>query len=120
MEFPLLATQVTPRASKQHRKAAVKPLKSQVKEEEKEEKEDKADGPRKGRARGRRKVTAAPALPEVPPGVRRSSRTSARRGKGETGTPCGFDAHVGAVGELPCGKGAEECQKTGEEPVGQS
>uniref|UniRef100_A0A8C3VHZ1 Nei like DNA glycosylase 1 n=1 Tax=Catharus ustulatus TaxID=91951 RepID=A0A8C3VHZ1_CATUS len=70
---------VTPRASKQHRKAAVKPLKSQVKEEEKEE---EADGPKKGHARGRRKVTAAPALPEVPLGVRRSSRTSARRGKG--------------------------------------
>ncbi|NWY71004.1 NEIL1 Endonuclease, partial [Erithacus rubecula] len=75
---------VTPRASKQRRRAAVKPLKSEVKEEEKEE---EADGPRKGRARGRKKVTADPALPEVPLSVRRSRRTSARRGKGETGSP---------------------------------
>ncbi|XP_016156299.1 PREDICTED: endonuclease 8-like 1 [Ficedula albicollis] len=73
---------VTPRAAKQRRKAAVKPLKSEVKEEEREEEEEEADGPRKGRARGRRKVTAAPALPEVPLSVRRSCRTSARRGKG--------------------------------------
>ncbi|NXD38036.1 NEIL1 Endonuclease, partial [Copsychus sechellarum] len=82
--FPQLTTQVTPRASKQRRRAAVTPLKSEVKEEEKEE---EADGPRKGRARGRRKVTAAPALPEVPLNVRRSCRISARRGKGETGSP---------------------------------
>ncbi|NXM86042.1 NEIL1 Endonuclease, partial [Oenanthe oenanthe] len=75
---------VTPRASKQRRRAAVKPLKSEVKEEEKEE---EADGPRKGRARGRKKVAAAPALPEVPVSVRRSRRTSARRGRGETGSP---------------------------------
>ncbi|NWI45899.1 NEIL1 Endonuclease, partial [Picathartes gymnocephalus] len=75
---------VTRRASKQRRRAAVTPPKS---EEEEEEKEGEADGPRKGRARGRRKVTARPALPEVPPGVRRSRRTSARRGRGETGSP---------------------------------
>ncbi|NXA96160.1 NEIL1 Endonuclease, partial [Melanocharis versteri] len=55
------------------------PLKSEEKEEEKEE---EADGPRKRCARRRRKVTAAPALPEVPVSVRRSCRTSARRGKG--------------------------------------
>ncbi|NXT65129.1 NEIL1 Endonuclease, partial [Chaetops frenatus] len=75
--------EVTPRASKRRRRAAVKPPKSE------EEKEEEADGPRKGRARGRRKVAAAPALPkpEVPPSVRRSRRTSARRGKGETGGP---------------------------------
>ncbi|NXC89389.1 NEIL1 Endonuclease, partial [Cercotrichas coryphoeus] len=75
---------VTPRASKQRRRAAVKALKSEVKEEEKEE---EADGPKKGRARGRRKGTAAPALPEVPLNVRRSCRISARRGRGETGSP---------------------------------
>ncbi|NXN89531.1 NEIL1 Endonuclease, partial [Bombycilla garrulus] len=69
---------VTPRASKQRRRAAATPLKSEEKEEEKEE---EAEAPRKGRG-GRRKVTAAPALPEVPPSVRRSRRTSARRGKG--------------------------------------
>ncbi|XP_066052863.1 endonuclease 8-like 1 [Chamaea fasciata] len=70
---------VTPRALKRRRRVAGNPPKSEEKEEEKEE---EADGPRKGRARGRRKVTAAPALPEVPPNVRRSRRTSARRGKG--------------------------------------
>ncbi|NXB77083.1 NEIL1 Endonuclease, partial [Donacobius atricapilla] len=75
---------VTPRASKRRRRAAAKPPKSEEKEEEKGQ---EADGPRKGRARGRRKATAAPALPEVPPSVRRSRRTSARRGKGETGSP---------------------------------
>ncbi|NXY57476.1 NEIL1 Endonuclease, partial [Callaeas wilsoni] len=78
---------VAPRASNRRRRAAANPPKSQEKEEEEEEKEEEADGPRKGRARGRRKVTAAPALPEVPPSVRRSLRTSARRGKGETGSP---------------------------------
>ncbi|NWZ70126.1 NEIL1 Endonuclease, partial [Acrocephalus arundinaceus] len=75
-----LSPKVTPRASKQRRRAAAKPPKSEDKEEE-------ADRPRKGRARGRRKVIAAPALPEVPPSVRRSRRTSAGRGKGETGSP---------------------------------
>ncbi|NXL77882.1 NEIL1 Endonuclease, partial [Leptocoma aspasia] len=75
---------VTPRASKQRRGAAGNPPKSEEKEEEKEE---QADGPRKGRAHGRRKVTAAPALPEVPLSVRRSRRISARRDKGETGSP---------------------------------
>ncbi|NXQ30303.1 NEIL1 Endonuclease, partial [Alaudala cheleensis] len=78
-----LSPEVTPRALKQRGRAAAKPPKSEEKEEEKEE---EADGPRKGCAR-RRKVTAAPALPEVPPSVRRSRRTSARRGKGETGSP---------------------------------
>ncbi|NXA69378.1 NEIL1 Endonuclease, partial [Mohoua ochrocephala] len=76
---------VSPRALKRRCRAAAKPPKS---EEEEEEKEEEAEGPRKGRARGKRKVTAAPALPEpeVPQGVRRSRRTSARRGKGETGS----------------------------------
>ncbi|NWZ43181.1 NEIL1 Endonuclease, partial [Brachypodius atriceps] len=84
----LTPTQVTPRASKQRRRAAGKPPKSEEEEEKKEEeKEEEADRPRKGCARGRRKVTAAPALPEVPPSVRRSLRTSARRGKGEPGRP---------------------------------
>ncbi|NWR11424.1 NEIL1 Endonuclease, partial [Paradoxornis webbianus] len=68
---------VTPHALKRRRRAAGSPPKS-----EEEEKEEEADGPRKGRARGRKKVTAAPALPEVPLNVRRSRRTSARRGKG--------------------------------------
>ncbi|NWX54442.1 NEIL1 Endonuclease, partial [Promerops cafer] len=74
---------VTPRALKQRRRAAAKPPKSEEREEEEEE---QADGPRKGRARGRSKVAAAPALPEVPQSVRRSRRTSARRGKGDTGS----------------------------------
>ncbi|XP_041283672.1 endonuclease 8-like 1 isoform X2 [Onychostruthus taczanowskii] len=74
--------QVTPRASKQRRRAAAKPLKSEQEEEEQEGQEGQADGPRKGRARGRRTVTAAPASPEAPQGVRRSRRTSARRGTG--------------------------------------
>ncbi|NWV18582.1 NEIL1 Endonuclease, partial [Origma solitaria] len=75
---------VTPRALKQRRRAAANPPKS-----EEEKKEEEADRPRKGRAHGRRKVTAAPALPEpeVPLSVRRSCRTSALRGKGETGSP---------------------------------
>ncbi|NXS36254.1 NEIL1 Endonuclease, partial [Pomatostomus ruficeps] len=82
---------VTPRASKRRHRAAANPPKSEkekkVEEEKKEkekEKEEEADEPRKGRARGRRKKIAAPALPEpeVPPSVRRSRRTSARRGTG--------------------------------------
>ncbi|NWY41085.1 NEIL1 Endonuclease, partial [Sylvia atricapilla] len=81
----LVPTQATtPRALKRRCSAAVNPQKSEEKEEEKEE---EADGARKGRARGRRKATAAPALPEVPLNVRRSRRLSARRGKGETGSP---------------------------------
>ncbi|XP_064312865.1 endonuclease 8-like 1 [Phalacrocorax carbo] len=66
---------VTMRASKQRRRAAVKPPKSAE--------EEAADGPRKGRARGRRKVTTAAALPETEVLVKakRSHRTSARRGK---------------------------------------
>ncbi|NWW70103.1 NEIL1 Endonuclease, partial [Climacteris rufus] len=87
---------VTSRASKRRRRAAANPPKSEEEEEEKEGKEEKeekegkeeeADGPRKGRARGRKKATTAPASsePEVP--LRRSRRTSARRAKGETATP---------------------------------
>ncbi|NWS29268.1 NEIL1 Endonuclease, partial [Polioptila caerulea] len=67
---------VTRRAPKERQRAAVKS------EEKEEGKEEEADRPRKGRARGRRKGPAAPALPEVPPSVRRSRRTSARKDKG--------------------------------------
>ncbi|NXO87521.1 NEIL1 Endonuclease, partial [Sitta europaea] len=70
---------VAPRASKQRRRAAVSPPKS---EEKGEEKEEEPARPRKGPARGRRRVTAAPALPEEPLGVQRSRQTSARRAKG--------------------------------------
>ncbi|NXR04327.1 NEIL1 Endonuclease, partial [Sagittarius serpentarius] len=73
-----LTPKVTRRASKRHTRAAAKPLKSA-------EEEEVTDGPRKGRARGRRKATAAPALSE-PEGLvkaKRSRRTSARRGRGE-------------------------------------
>ncbi|NWV62166.1 NEIL1 Endonuclease, partial [Malurus elegans] len=81
----LMPTQVTSPVKRRHR-AAANPPKS---EEGEEKKEEEADGPRKGRARGRRKAAAAPALPdpEVPPSVRRSRRTSARRGQGEAGSP---------------------------------
>ncbi|NXV67590.1 NEIL1 Endonuclease, partial [Molothrus ater] len=58
----------------------------QEEQEVKEEQEEQADRPRKGRARGRRTVSAAPAPPEVPQSVRRSRRTSARRGTGEPGS----------------------------------
>ncbi|NWX30716.1 NEIL1 Endonuclease, partial [Notiomystis cincta] len=73
--------EVTPRASKQRRRAAANSLKS----EEEEEREEEADVPRKGRVRGRREVTPAAALPEPEVPLRRSRRTSARRGKGESG-----------------------------------
>uniref|UniRef100_A0A8C5JHN2 Nei like DNA glycosylase 1 n=1 Tax=Junco hyemalis TaxID=40217 RepID=A0A8C5JHN2_JUNHY len=77
---------VTPRAPKQRRRAAAKPPKEEKEEQEekevKEEQEEQAGRPRKGRARGRRTVSAAPASPEVPPRVRRSRRASARRGTG--------------------------------------
>ncbi|NXI38484.1 NEIL1 Endonuclease, partial [Galbula dea] len=73
-----LTPKVTTRASKRRPRAAVKPPKLA-----KEEKE--AEGLKKGRARGRRKVTAAPALsePKALVKARRSLRTSARRGRGE-------------------------------------
>ncbi|XP_009703077.1 PREDICTED: endonuclease 8-like 1, partial [Cariama cristata] len=72
-----LTPKVTTRASKRRPKAAAKPPKSA-------EEEEVADGPRKGRARGRRKATAAPALsePEALGKAKRSRRTSARRGRG--------------------------------------
>ncbi|NXQ57585.1 NEIL1 Endonuclease, partial [Anthoscopus minutus] len=70
---------VTPRASKQRRRATEKPPKSEEREEEEAE---EADGAKKGCAHRRRKATAAPALPEVPRGVRRSRRISARCSKG--------------------------------------
>ncbi|NXY26859.1 NEIL1 Endonuclease, partial [Atrichornis clamosus] len=80
---------VTSRALKRRRRAAANPPKSEEKEEEEEEKKEEADGPRKACARRRRKATAAPALPEpeVPLNARRSCRISARRGRGETGSP---------------------------------
>ncbi|NWI70136.1 NEIL1 Endonuclease, partial [Todus mexicanus] len=76
------APKVTTRASKRHPRAAAKP-------KEEEEKEKVADGPKKGSARGRRKATAAPALPEpeAPVKARRSLRTSTRRSRGEAGSP---------------------------------
>ncbi|NWY27643.1 NEIL1 Endonuclease, partial [Pheucticus melanocephalus] len=82
---------VTPRASKQRRRAAAKCPKLEEQEEKeekevKEEQEEQAGRPRKGRAGGRRTVSAAPASPEVPQSVRRSRRTSARRGTGEPGS----------------------------------
>ncbi|XP_009983845.1 PREDICTED: endonuclease 8-like 1, partial [Tauraco erythrolophus] len=71
------STQVTTRSSKRRPGAAAKPLKPT-------EEEEVADGPRKGRARGRKKATAASALsePEAPVSAKRSRRTSARRGRG--------------------------------------
>ncbi|NWZ58048.1 NEIL1 Endonuclease, partial [Haliaeetus albicilla] len=75
---------VTTRASKQHPRAAAKRLKSP-----KEEEEEVADGPRKGRACRRRKAATAPASskPEALAKAKRSCRTSARRGRGEAGSP---------------------------------
>lgn len=62
-------------------------------------------------------MTAAPASPEEPLSVRRSRRTSARRGQGEPGSASGFGAHLGAVGELPCAKGTEGQERSqGAEP----
>ncbi|NWX02638.1 NEIL1 Endonuclease, partial [Caloenas nicobarica] len=71
-----LTPEVTTRASKRRPKAAEKPPKSA---------EEVADGPRKGRTRGRKKATAAPApsQPEVPVEAKRSRQTPARRGRGE-------------------------------------
>ncbi|NXJ81352.1 NEIL1 Endonuclease, partial [Trogon melanurus] len=81
-----LTPKVTTHASKRHPRAAAKPPKSEEKEEEEEE---AADGPRKGRARGRRKGTTTPTLsePEAPVKVKRSRRTSARKGRGEASSP---------------------------------
>ncbi|NWU62041.1 NEIL1 Endonuclease, partial [Pterocles burchelli] len=74
--------EVTTRASKRRPRAAAKPPEP-VKEEE------AADGLRKERSRGRRKAAAAPASsePEAPVKARRSRRMSARRGRGEAGSP---------------------------------
>ncbi|NXG26078.1 NEIL1 Endonuclease, partial [Grallaria varia] len=76
-----LTPEVTSHASKRCPRAAATPLKS----EEKEEGEEETGGPRKGRARGRRRATPAPALPEpeVLLHTERRRRTSARRGRGE-------------------------------------
>ncbi|XP_042660330.1 endonuclease 8-like 1 isoform X1 [Tyto alba] len=75
-----LTPKVTTRASKRRPRAAAKPPKSAKEEEE----EEVAGGLRKGRARGRRKATAAPASsePEAPLKARKSRRTPARRGRG--------------------------------------
>ncbi|NXY50989.1 NEIL1 Endonuclease, partial [Ceuthmochares aereus] len=72
---------VTTRASKRRSGAAAKPPKPAAEEE--------VEGPRKGHARGRRKATAAPASsePEAPVNARRNRRTTARRGRGEAGSP---------------------------------
>ncbi|KAF1494086.1 Endonuclease 8-like 1, partial [Pygoscelis antarcticus] len=80
-----LTPKVTMRASKQCSRAAAKPPK--LAKEEKEE--EVAGGPRKGRARGRKKATAAQASsePDAPVKAKRSRRTSARRGRGEAGSP---------------------------------
>ncbi|XP_035755406.1 endonuclease 8-like 1 [Egretta garzetta] len=74
-----LTPEVTTRASKRHPRAAAKSLKSKTAKEE-----ELADGPRKGRARGRRKTTSAPALsePEVPVKAKRSHQMSTRRSRG--------------------------------------
>lgn len=71
---------VTTRASKRRSGGAEEPPKPAVKEEE-----EKAvpDGPRKGRARGKKKVAAPPTLSEPDAPVRaKRNRTSARRGRG--------------------------------------
>ncbi|NXU55188.1 NEIL1 Endonuclease, partial [Turnix velox] len=71
--------QVSTHTSKRHPKAAAKPLEQAAEEE--------ADRPRKGPARRRRKETTAVSKPEVLVKARRSRRTTARRGKGEAGSP---------------------------------
>ncbi|NXM28543.1 NEIL1 Endonuclease, partial [Oxyruncus cristatus] len=77
-----LTPKVTSRGLKRCPRAAATPLKSDDQEEGEEE---ETDGPRKGRARRRRRVTRAPALPEpeVLLKAKRSRRVSARRGRGE-------------------------------------
>ena len=109
-----MSTQVTTRASKRRPRAAAKPP-------EPAEEEEVADGLRKGRARRRRKATAAPALsePEALVKAKRSRRTSARRGRGEAGSPCGFQTHRrGLRARSFVSRGARGCQKAGEEPAG--
>ncbi|NXG65779.1 NEIL1 Endonuclease, partial [Hemiprocne comata] len=78
------APKVTTRASKRPPKAAAKPPKPAKEEEQ----EVVAEGLRKGRARGRRKTSAAPAPsePEAPVTTGRR-RTSVRRSRGEPGSP---------------------------------
>ncbi|KAM6246263.1 endonuclease 8-like 1 [Spheniscus humboldti] len=73
-----LTPKVTMRTSKRCSRAAAKPPKLAKEDEE------VADGPRKGRARGRRKATAAPASskPDALVKAKRSRQTSARRGRG--------------------------------------
>ncbi|NWH62499.1 NEIL1 Endonuclease, partial [Geococcyx californianus] len=73
---------VTTRTSKRRPRAAAKPPKPAMEEEE-------AEGLRKGRSRGRRKVTTALASsePEAPVKARRSCRMTARKGRGEAGSP---------------------------------
>ncbi|NWT01620.1 NEIL1 Endonuclease, partial [Mionectes macconnelli] len=81
-----LTPKVTSSTLKRSLRAAATPPKPDEKEEGEEE---EADGLRKGRARRRRRVTPAPALPEseVLLKAKRSRRMSARRGRGEAGSP---------------------------------
>ncbi|NWW95683.1 NEIL1 Endonuclease, partial [Rhynochetos jubatus] len=79
-----LTPKVATRASKRRPRAAAKPPNPATEEEEEVD-----DGPRKGRSRRRRKAAAAPASPkpEAPVKAKRSRRTTARRGRGEAGSP---------------------------------
>ncbi|NXE85152.1 NEIL1 Endonuclease, partial [Cochlearius cochlearius] len=79
-----LTPEVTTPASKRRPRAAAKSPKSKSAEEE-----ELADRPRKGRARGRRKATTAPALsePETMVKAKRSHQMSTRRSRGEAGSP---------------------------------
>ncbi|NXD82591.1 NEIL1 Endonuclease, partial [Halcyon senegalensis] len=74
---------VTTRASKRHPRAAAKPPKSAKEEEE----EEVADESRNRRSRRRRKAAPALSEPKMPVKAKRSLRTSARRGRGEAGSP---------------------------------
>ncbi|NWX50247.1 NEIL1 Endonuclease, partial [Steatornis caripensis] len=82
-----LSPKVTTCISKTRPRATAKP--SKLATEEVEEVEEVADRPRKGHAHGRRKATAAAASsePEVPVKAKRSCQMSARRGRGEAGSP---------------------------------
>ncbi|XP_053933841.1 endonuclease 8-like 1 [Cuculus canorus] len=98
-----LTPKVTTRASKRRSRAAAKPPTPVIEEE--------AEGPRKGRARGRRKVTAAPASSEteVPVNVKRTRRTTARRG--EVGSPCGFQTQCKGCGSASLCQGDAKGQE---------
>lgn len=109
-----MSTKVTRRTSKGPPRAAAKPPKS-AKKEEKEEEE--ADGPRKGRARSRRKATASVALSE--PQAKRRLRAATRRGRGEAGSPHGFQTHRQGLWEHFLVPGEPQgCQEAGQELCG--